>query len=125
MASSFDISAAKRRLDEATRARERALHDRYAKAVHDARAIVDMIAATYHPLRIWQWGSLLDERRFREISDIDIAIEGITDAQTFFALYGDALQLSMFSLDIVQMEKIEPEFALAIRNKGKIVYERS
>jgi len=41
-----------------------------------------MIVREYKPLRIYQWGSLLEDRHFSEISDIDIAVEGITDAET-------------------------------------------
>jgi hypothetical protein len=32
--------------------------------------------------------------------------------------------LSNFQIDIVQMEKIEPEFAQLIKEKGKVIYER-
>jgi hypothetical protein len=34
------------------------------------------------------------------------------------------MKLTRFSLDIVQIEKIEPEFADSIRQSGKVVYER-
>ncbi len=54
---------------------------------------------------------------------IDIAIEGVTDAERFFALLGEAQSLSCFPLDIVQMEKIAPEYADDIRRHGKIAYE--
>jgi hypothetical protein len=32
-----------------------------------------MLIKAYHPVRIYQWGSLLRPERFQEISDIDIA----------------------------------------------------
>jgi predicted nucleotidyltransferase len=79
----------------------------------------------YRPVRIYQWGSLLHPERFDENSDIDLATEGITDAETFFNLLGEAMALTGFSLDIVQIEKIEPEFADAIRHSGKVIYERT
>lgn len=56
-------------------------------------------------LRIWQWGTLIQSECFPKISDIDLAIEGIADAPTYFALHGDDLALTSFPLDIVQMEK--------------------
>jgi hypothetical protein len=40
-------------------------------------------------------------------------------------MLGDAMKLTRLSLDIVQIEKIEIEFADAIRQSGKIVYERT
>ena len=70
-----------------------------------------------------QWGSLLDLEQFDENSDIDIAIEGITEAERYFALLGDAMEMTRFPLDIIQLEKIEPEFAELILLKGKIIYE--
>jgi predicted nucleotidyltransferase len=96
----------------------------FAKAKKDQTAILKMIAQKYRPLRIYVWGSLLHKKNFRQYSDIDIALEGITDAKSFFALVGEAMALTDFPVDIVQMEKIEPEFAELIRLKGKIVYER-
>jgi predicted nucleotidyltransferase len=120
----FNISAARRNLALVTRKRRDELHIRYLKAREDFGAITRMISAKYRPGRIWQWGSLLDERAFSERSDIDIGIEGVQGAETFFALYGDAMALTDFPLDIVQMEKIEPEFAQIIRSKELVVYER-
>ena len=119
----FNIQAAaanlRRRFEK--RRRERlALHE---KALCDCAAIISMIIAEYKPKRIYQWGSLLRPENFGENSDIDIAVEGITDAETFFKLLGDAMRMTGFSLDILQIEKIEPEFAEKIRRHGKVVYE--
>jgi|WetSurMetagenome_2_1015567.scaffolds.fasta_scaffold173139_2 hypothetical protein len=36
-----------------------------------------------------------------------------------------AMNLTRFKLDIVQIEKMEPEFADAVRESGKLVYERT
>lgn len=119
---SVDIAKCKdylRQKEEATRQKNREL---YLKAADDAERIIEMIRAKYAPERIWQWGSLLEQENFRDYSDIDIALEGITDAETFFKLMGEAMDMTNFSLDIVQMEKIEPEFSELIRMKGKIVY---
>ncbi len=90
----------------------------------DAQAIVRLIVERYRPRRVYQWGSLLDARKFGTHSDIDIAVEGITAAETFFNLYGEADRLTSFSLDLVALERIEPEFAEVIRQKGKLVYEQ-
>jgi len=95
------------------------------QAASDASDIVALIARQYQPRRIYQWGSLLRTGSFKPYSDIDIAIEGITDAQRFFALLGDAQKLTRFPLDIVQLEKIVPEYADDIRRHGKLVYEEA
>ena len=105
--------------------RARALDARFAEATADASAIIAMIAEDFNPVRIWQWGSLLDRSRFSGISDIDIAVEGFPgDAAAWFRLLGKAEGLSRFDLDILQLEKIEPLHAASIRREGRIAYER-
>ncbi len=39
-------------------------------------------------------------------------------------MLGEAQSMTPFSLDLVQMEKIAPEYAEDIRHHGKVVYER-
>jgi hypothetical protein len=89
----------------------------------DQADLVELIINRYQPLKIVQWGSLLDFQTFDENSDIDIAVEGIIDAEKYFALLGDAMLLTRFPLDIVQLERIESEFAELILSKGKLIYE--
>jgi len=96
----------------------------FERAWKEARAIIDLLIAKYRPVRVYQWGSLLDRSRFWERSDIDIAVEGILAPATFFAMYGEADQLASVTLDLVALERIEPEFAEIIRTTGKLVYER-
>ncbi len=121
----IDLKKARGNIDRRYEAaRQRAVED-FTVAARDCSAIVKMIESKYLPKRIYQWGSLLHPERFDENSDIDLAVEGITDAETFFALLGDAMKLTQFPLDIVQIEKIEKEFAEAIRQSGKVVYERT
>ena len=87
--------------------------------------IFRMIRQKYNPKKIYQWGSLLDRAKFQEISDIDIAVEGLLSVEDLFALLGDAEKLSDFPLDIVELERIHPLRAKSIRERGRLVYERS
>jgi len=111
-------------LIEKEKKRQIKLDKRFKQAWHDFDAIVNDIINKYNPKRIIQWGSLLNRKLFTEFSDIDIAIEGILSAEIMFKIYGDILNLSDFQVDIVQIEKIEPEFADIIKGKGRTVYER-
>jgi len=111
------------RTREMRRARQDAVLAR--QASEDAQAIIDMIVQTFSPSRIYQWGSLLRPDGFKSYSDIDIALEGIVDAERFFALLGQAQSLTAFPVDIVQLEKIAPEYADDIRHYGRLVYEDS
>jgi len=93
-------------------------------ALSDAAMIIDMIIKEYDPLRVYQWGSLLRPENFRSYSDIDIGVDGITDPEVYFDLLGAAQAMSKFPVDIVQMEKIEPEYVEDIKMYGRLVYER-
>ena len=105
--------------------RRAALRARLDSARRDFDRIVNMVVERYHPARIYQWGSLLDPRTFAGWSDIDIAVEGITSAEQFLALYGEACELTSFEVDLVQIEKAHPVYAAYIRERGRLIYERT
>ncbi len=104
--------------------RQRDLAGRLAEARRDASAIVALIAREFGPARIYQWGSLVNDRHFSERSDIDLALEGITDPETLSSLRRTAERMTHFSLDIVAMEHMHPAYADFIRRRGRILYER-
>ncbi len=122
--SDFDYNAAKQFLKNRELKKIRRNKQLYKKANSECKKIIKMIIEKYNPKRIYQWGSLLYPERFSEISDIDIAVEGIDSAETFFKLYGDAYYMTKFSLDLVEIEKVHPLHAESIQTRGKIVYER-
>ncbi|TVQ36201.1 MAG: nucleotidyltransferase domain-containing protein [Spirochaetaceae bacterium] len=103
--------------------RERTHQELHQRAAAQARDVVELIGQRYRPRRIIQWGSVLHPELFREFSDIDIAVEGITDPELFFRLVGDAEKLTTFPLDIVQLEQIDPAYRALILRKGVVVYE--
>ncbi len=45
-------------------------------------------------------------RTFSEISDIDIALEGLSGPEEYFAILGDAMFMTSFPLDIIELEMI-------------------
>ncbi len=120
----FDYEKARKFLEKKYQEKQSALAEDFRRAWRESDAIIEMIKKKYNPAKIYRWGSLLDQNHFSKISDIDIAVEGITSPEDFFKLCADAMEMTSFPLDIVQMEKIEPEFAEIIKLKGKIVYER-
>jgi predicted nucleotidyltransferase len=120
-----DIEDAKRYLNRRREKEAKELRSRMEKAREDFSAITAMIIRKYQPKRIYQWGSLLTGNHFSEISDIDIGVEGIKSAEEFFSLYGDADEMTNFPVDIVEIDKIEPEFRDQIITSGKIIYEQS
>jgi predicted nucleotidyltransferase len=115
------VRATRRRKEER---RSAILDARFAQATADLGRIVERIVDRHDPLRIWQWGSLLDRRRFTEISDIDIAVEGVDTPEAWFALLGDVMAISGFPLDLVDLGHIQGDNADYIRRTGKVLYER-
>ena len=109
--------------DRAQRRRAR-IDERYAQATRDARAIVSEIAAQVNPRRIYQWGSLLDRKRFSEISDLDIAVEGLDGPAEFFEVLGIAMNGTALPVDVVELEKLPADVAERIRTRGALVHER-
>ena len=104
--------------------RRASLGELHARAVADFETIVEMIVREAQPQRIVQWCSFLRPELFRPYSDIDIAIEGVTDPAVLSRLLGLAEEMTRFPVDIVQLERIEPEFREVIEAKGRVVYER-
>ena len=103
-------------------ARQRELDARFRTAWADFDRVVAMIVREFAPLRIWQWGSLLHRRHFSVRSDIDIAVEGLGPAERLFRLYERAEELTELPLHIVELERIEPEYARLIRSAGRLVH---
>ncbi len=121
---SVDIEKVRDFLKEKEQRRKEYLRERYKKAQTEFRGIVTLIIESYNPKRIYQWGSLLRPEQFSEISDIDMAVEGIDSYETFSRMYGEAEKLSSFPLDLIEIDKIHPLQADSIRERGKVVYER-
>ena len=112
-------------LAERERRRRERIDERYAQATRDAGAIVSEIAAQVNPRRIYQWGSLLDRKRFSEISDLDLAVEGLNGPAEFFQALGIAMNGTALPVDVVELEKLPADIAERIRKRGTLVHERS
>ena len=118
----FDYAAARANLARRARRETAANRRLWRQAERDAKAIVAVIAERYCPTAIFQWGSVLHPERFRDYSDIDVAVAGVPDAETYFKMLGDAMTLTKFPLDLVDLDKIAPEHADSIRRHGRQVY---
>ena len=113
----FDYAAARRFLDQKQARIARTRHALWERAKADADCIVQMIHERYRPRRIIQWGSVLHPEQFTAVSDIDLAVEGI-DAVSFMRLCADAEELTVFPLDLVHLDVIDPHFKNILERKG-------
>ena len=120
-----DLARVRAFLADKERRRRARIDERYAQATRDARTIVSEIAADVNPRRIYQWGSLLDRKRFSEISDLDIAVEGLNGPAEFFQVLGIAMNATALPVDVVELEKVPADVAERIRKRGALVHERS
>ena len=120
-----DLDQVRAFLADREQRRRARIDERYAQATRDVRAIVSQIAAQVNPRRIYQWGSLLDRRRFSEISDLDIAVEGLNGPAEYFQVLGIAMNATDLPIDIVELEKVPADIAERIRKRGVLVHERS
>ena len=105
--------------------RNKILDERFERAIRDFQSIVARIISEVDPERIYQWGSLLDRNRFSEISDIDVALEGLRGPEAYFKALGIAIECTGLPVDVVEIEKVPPDVADRIRTRGRIVYERT
>jgi len=124
MSSVFDMDAARKFQRNKLKRQQEALDERFKRATCDFDAICQMIIREFQPKAIYQWGSLLDREKFSGISDIDIAVEGITDAQDYFTLLRIADEMTEFPIDIVQLEKIHPLHSDMIIKRGVQIYRK-
>ena len=119
-----DIETLRTFIRKKRRERNEDLAVRLAQARSDFDRIVEMIINEFCPERVYQWGSLIDGKGFSEISDIDIAVEGVTEPERFARLNSKARELTSFPLHIVQLETLHPLHVSEITAKGKLIYAR-
>jgi len=119
----FDFIAAREFLKRKQLRFEEDNFKRWEQASQDAQRIIAMIQTDFSPKAIYQWGSVVRKENFREYSDIDIAVEGLEKVDAIFKIVRKADELTSFPVHIVELEKIEPQYAELIRLKGKKVYE--
>lgn len=121
----IDLAAVRAFLENKEKIRTEQLDRKFKQATEDCGRIVEKIKKSYAPRRIWQWGSLLDRRRFSEISDIDLALEGVSGPGEFFEILGEAMKMTDFPVDLVELEKVGDENAQYIRETGRLIYENN
>jgi predicted nucleotidyltransferase len=91
------------------------------RASREAAAIVSLCVEAA-ARRVYQWGSVLRPEQFHSWSDIDVAVEGLPNPEAIFRLQEKADTMASFPVHLVELEKLEPEYADSIRQTGKLVY---
>ena len=92
--------ASARRREAARKAQRR---ERQQQGLAVARWAAQLLKQEFGVTRVRLFGSLLETRRVRQESDVDLAVEGLDNAHYLEAL-SRVLDLSAFSVDLVQLE---------------------
>lgn len=87
--------------------------------------IVSTITAYLHPKRILMFGSRAMGRGKR-YSDFDVALEGVTMTHRRERELKDALdaRVGIFTVDLINLDKVDPEFKVLIKEGGRVIYEQ-
>ena len=123
MKDSFDYVKARAFLSEKAKHQADQRSRLWRQAVLDTKRIVNMVIEEFTPLHILQWGSVLKEKDFSEVSDIDLAIEGV-DSVLFMRLQEKAERMTEFPLDLLRWEDVDPCFKRVLKKKGTMIYEK-
>ncbi|TVQ22021.1 MAG: hypothetical protein EA383_16220 [Spirochaetaceae bacterium] len=111
--------AAQRRLKKDTQRQAMLEERRVAARVHATELVQAIAAADPTVRRIWGFGSTFDERlRFREASDIDLAVEG--GSLTAWQI----CQRSPWKVDWVELDDQDESMVRSIMATGVLLYER-
>ncbi len=121
----FNIQAARENWRKRVDERNRRCRELWEKANAEADRAVALIIERYEPRRVIQWGSVLRPERFTEISDIDIAVEGITDPETLSRLETDVLAIVSFPLHLIPFEQVILVYQQDILSRGRVIYDRT
>ncbi len=109
----FDISLWEKRILRKQKQNE----DLRKKTLHYAREVVKNYFADKKVSHVYLAGSLLYTNKFRQHSDIDIAVEGLQD--DFFKIKSELEGLLDRDVEIIELEKCR--FARSIRERGERV----
>jgi predicted nucleotidyltransferase len=97
--------------------RKRVLHLREVAEACAHRLVIDFGAS-----KVYLFGSLLEEGRAHDLSDIDLAVEGL-EGRLYFKALRDVWQLlpAGVELDLVRLEEAWPSLAERVKAEGVLL----
>lgn len=88
------------------------------QAEQEAQALANILYTRYSASNVYLFGSLLEEGRFNENSDIDLAVEGLPGS-IFFEAVGELLLRSKFRLNLIPLRNCPESFRKKIITTGE------
>ncbi len=86
-----------------------------------AQRLANLLATEYEVKKVILFGSALAPGAFRENSDIDLAVEGLSK-ERFFEAYGTLSWSSPYDVDLKPIENLTPLIQARVR-EGSVLYE--
>jgi len=122
----FDLSASRAYLASRQAQRDQAREERRRAALADVRAAVQCVLPRFPAIRrAYLFGSVLRPGAMRVTSDVDIALEGELDAETYFAVWRELERAaSGWQIEVIELGP-DLHFAAFVRERGEIIYERT
>ncbi|MGA7932397.1 MAG: nucleotidyltransferase domain-containing protein [Kovacikia sp.] len=97
--------------------REQQQQTRQQRGWQVAREAAQVLKQEFGARQVWLFGSMLEVKRVRAESDIDLAVAGLPDDRYLEAVVR-LLDLSDFSVDLVQVEHARSRIREVIEQKG-------
>lgn len=94
----------------------------YKKVKRNLKEIIKFILQ-WDIKKIYLFGSFLYKNDFYYNSDIDIAVEGISSSE-FSKLWFELGLKFPLKIDLINLDDCDEYFKLAIKKRGKLVYEK-
>lgn len=88
------------------------------QAEQEAQALANILYTRYSATNVYLFGSLLEEGRFNENSDIDLAVEGLPGS-IFFEAVGELLLRCKFPVNLLSLKNCPESLRKKIITTGK------
>ncbi len=88
------------------------------RAYQEAQALANILYTKYSATDVYLFGSLLEEERFNENSDIDLAVKGLSGS-IFFEAVGELLLDTKFPLNLIPLKNCQESLRKKIITTGE------
>lgn len=122
----FGLAASRAYLESRQEQEYRIRERRRQAALADVRAAVQLVLPRFPAVRCaYIFGSVLRPGAMRATSDVDIALDGELDAETYFAIWREMEKAAEgWEIEVIELGP-DVRFAARVREQGELVYERA
>ena len=89
------------------------------KAREEAEKAASTLKKEFNAEKVWLFGSLIQEDKFHERSDIDLAASGIPPEKFYKALGKITREIEDFKIDLVDMDDTRDSLRKRIKKEGE------